>query len=243
MPDEPAFTCRDLGKRFRIPAPHGPEASRRSWRRPKQIHWAVRHVDLDVRPGEIVGLEGENGAGKSTLLRLAARVMHPTEGSFTTRGRVMGLLEVGAGFHHELTGRENVHLSGTLLGMSRRAVAARVDEIAAFAGVEAYFDTPVKRYSVGMYARLGFAVAAHLASEVLLVDEILAVADAGFRARCLERLRATADAGTAVLFVSHRAGDVRTLCDRVVRFEHGAVVPGEAPSAAASPEADLDGLR
>ena len=223
MRDDLAFACHDLGKSFRIPTA-GPSARRRlPWRRPTHEHWAVRHVDLEVRRGEILGLVGSNGAGKSTLLRLMTRIMHPTEGSFSTRGRVAAMLEVGAGFHAELTGRENIYLGGTLLGMSRRAVASRLDEIVAFAGVDEYLDVPVKRYSSGMYVRLGFAVAAYLQAELLVVDEILAVADAAFRARCLERLRAAAEAGTAVLFVSHGEGTVEALCDRAALLEGGAV--------------------
>lgn len=224
MRDESAvFHCRDLGKRFRIPVPRTPESPRLPWRRPLQTHWAVRHLDLAVHAGEVLGVVGANGAGKSTLLRLMSRIMHPTEGEFTQRGRVATMLEAGAGFHWELTGRENVYLSGTLLGMRRDEVRARMAEIIAFAEVEEYIDTPVKRYSSGMYVRLGFAVASHLRAELVLVDEILAVADAAFRRRCLARIRAMADEGAAVVFVSHAQENVRALCDRAVLLEGGRV--------------------
>ncbi len=229
MRDDLAFACHDLGKCFRIPTATSGRRLPLPWRRPTHLHWAVRHLDLEVARGEVLGLVGANGAGKSTLLRLMTRIMHPTEGSFTARGRVAAMLEVGAGFHYELTGRENVFLSGTLLGMSRREVAARLDEIVAFSGVEEYIDTPIKRYSSGMYVRLGFAVASHLDAELLLVDEILAVADAAFRQQCLERLRATAARGTAIVFVSHAQENVRTLCDRAVLLEGGAVAAHGTP--------------
>ena len=227
MPDgTPVFTCRDLGKRFRIPMP---STRRLPWRRPMQSHWAVRHLDLDVHAGEVLGLVGANGAGKSTLLRLMSRIMHPTEGELTLRGRVATMLEVGAGFHWELTGRENIYLSGTLLGMRRAEVHARIDEIVAFAGVEEYLDTPIKRYSSGMYVRLGFAVASTLDAEILLVDEILAVADAAFRRQCLERLRAKARAGSAIVFVSHGQENVRALCDRGVLLDDGRLTAAGTP--------------
>ncbi|MDF1701902.1 MAG: ABC transporter ATP-binding protein [Planctomycetota bacterium] len=219
MPDDPVIACQDLGKRFVVPVRREERPSRLPWVRATRDHWAVRHVDLHVGPGEIVGLVGPNGAGKSTLLRLLARTVHPTEGSLRVTGRVATMLEVGVGFHWELTGRENIYLSGTLLGMRRHEVRARLEEIVAFAGVSDYLDVPVKRYSSGMYVRLGFAVAAHLQADILLVDEVLAVADAAFRKRCLDRLRDAARAGTAVLLVSHDLDTIEALCSRALLME------------------------
>ena len=185
--------------------------------------WALRDVSFEVRPGEVVGVIGRNGAGKSTLLKILSRVTAPTEGRVAVEGRVGSLLEVGTGFHPELTGRENVFLNATLLGMSRREVAARLDEIVAFAGVGEFLDTPVKRYSSGMKVRLGFAVAAHLEPEVLIVDEVLAVGDASFQRKCLGKMQDVAGQGRTVLFVSHNMGAVRALCGRAVLMKHGRV--------------------
>ena len=209
---EPRIHASGLGKRYRIRGPS---------RRVVHDVWALRHLDLAVAPGEILGVVGANGAGKSTLLKLISLVSEPSEGSFSIRGRVASLLEVGVGFHWLMTGRENIYLGGTLLGMRRRDVDAKLEEIVAFADLGPYLDTPVRRYSSGMVVRLGFAVAAHLDAEILLMDEVLAVADAAFRARCLARVRQSADDGRAVLYVSHNLDTVRSLCDRAIYLERG----------------------
>jgi lipopolysaccharide transport system ATP-binding protein len=186
--------------------------------------WALHDVSLQVAPGEVVGLIGPNGAGKSTLLKLLARVTLPTEGRIELRGRIATLLEVGTGFHPELTGRENVYLNGAILGLRRQEIERRFDEIVEFSGIEAFIDTPVKRYSSGMFVRLGFAVAAHLDAEIMLVDEVLAVGDAGFQRKCLNKIRdLTVEEGRTVVFVSHNLAWVERLCDRVFLIEHGAV--------------------
>ncbi|MEM9296663.1 MAG: polysaccharide ABC transporter ATP-binding protein [Planctomycetota bacterium] len=185
--------------------------------------WAVRDVSFDVKPGEVLGVIGRNGAGKSTVLKLLARITAPTSGAVAYRGRIGSLLEVGTGFHPELTGRENVFLNGAILGMTRREVTRKFDDIVAFAEVERFLDTPVKRYSSGMYVRLAFAVAAHLEPEILLIDEVLAVGDAGFQQRCLGRMNDIAHDGRTIVFVSHDMGAVSTLCDRVVVMDHGKV--------------------
>jgi lipopolysaccharide transport system ATP-binding protein len=183
--------------------------------------WALRNVDLTIEQGSIVGVIGPNGAGKSTLLKLLSRVTSPTEGSFTLRGRVASLLEVGTGFHPELTGRENIFLSGAVMGMRRAEIQRRFDEIVAFSGVENFLDLPVKRYSSGMYVRLGFAIAAHLEAEILLVDEVLAVGDAEFQKKCLGKIGDVAEGGRTVLFVSHNMGSVRQLCKESILLGSG----------------------
>jgi lipopolysaccharide transport system ATP-binding protein len=185
--------------------------------------WALRDVDFEIRRGEVVSIIGHNGAGKTTLLKILSRITEPTEGRVAIKGRVASLLEVGTGFHPELTGRENVFLNGAILGMTRAEVRRRFDEIIDFSGIEKFIDTPVKRYSVGMYARLAFAVAAHLESEVLVIDEVLAVGDAEFQARCLDRMSAVANAGRTVLFVSHNLAAVTALTKRAIVFQSGRV--------------------
>jgi lipopolysaccharide transport system ATP-binding protein len=192
--------------------------------------WALRGVDLEIRTGEVVGIVGRNGSGKSTLLKIISRITPPTEGRAAVRGRVGTLLEVGTGFHPELTGRENISLNGAVLGMKRREIAARFDEIVEFAGVQRFLDTPVKRYSSGMYVRLAFAVAAHLEPEILLVDEVLAVGDSEFQQKCLGKMRDVASHGRTVLFVSHNLGAVRRLCERAVLLDAGALVAEGPPS-------------
>ncbi len=186
--------------------------------------WALRHINLDVQPGEVVGIIGRNGAGKSTLLKVLSRITDPTEGKVTIRGRVASLLEVGTGFHPELTGRENIFLNGAILGMSRNEIRRKFDEIVAFAEVEQFLDTPVKRYSSGMYVRLAFAVAAHLEPEILVVDEVLAVGDAAFQKKCLGKMQNVAGAGRTVLFVSHNMTAINALCKRGVVIDQGQVV-------------------
>ena len=186
--------------------------------------WALRDVGFEVHEGEVLGIIGRNGAGKSTLLKILSRITEPTAGRVTLRGRVASLLEVGTGFHPELTGRENVYLNGAILGMSRAEIRKKFDEIVAFAEVEKFLDTPVKRYSSGMYVRLAFAVAAHLEPEILIVDEVLAVGDAEFQKKCLGRMSEVARGGRTVLFVSHNMSAVLRLCSRAMALDRGAVL-------------------
>jgi homopolymeric O-antigen transport system ATP-binding protein len=185
--------------------------------------WALKDVSFEVQPGEVVGIIGRNGAGKSTLLKILSRITEPTSGRIELRGRVGSLLEVGTGFHPELTGRENIFMNGSILGMTRREIAKKFDEIVAFAEVEEFLDTPVKRYSSGMYVRLAFAVAAHLHTEVMFVDEVLAVGDAAFQAKCLGRIKEISHSGRTVLFVSHNMAAVETLCRRAIVMRAGHV--------------------
>jgi lipopolysaccharide transport system ATP-binding protein len=187
------------------------------------IYWALEDVSFEVQPGEVVGIIGRNGAGKSTLLKILSRITEPTSGRAAIRGRIGSLLEVGTGFHPELTGRENVYLNGSILGMSRREIDRKFDEIVAFAESEQFLDTPVKRYSSGMYVRLAFAVAAHLEPEILLVDEVLAVGDAEFQKKCLGKMDDIARGGRTVLFVSHQMNSVRRLCRQCLLLEKGHV--------------------
>src|SRR5437867_2068273 len=173
--------------------------------------WALRNVDFEIRQGEVLGIIGRNGAGKSTLLKILSRITEPTEGRISIRGRVASLLEVGTGFHPELTGRENIFLNGGILGMSRKEIKRKFDEIVTFAEIEKFLDSPVKRYSSGMYMRLAFAVAAHLEPEILLVDEILAVGDSQFQKKCLGKMSEIAVGGMTVVFVSHNMAAVKSL--------------------------------
>ena len=186
--------------------------------------WALRDVDFEIRRGEVVSIIGHNGAGKTTMLQILSRILEPTLGRVELNGRVASLLEVGTGFHQELTGRENIFLNGAILGMTRHEVLARFDEIVDFSGVEKFIDTPVKRYSVGMYARLAFSVAAHLETEILFVDEVLAVGDAEFQKRCLDRMSAVASAGRTVLFVSHNLAAVAALTRRGIVLKGGRLI-------------------
>lgn len=186
--------------------------------------WALKDVSFDVGRGEIVGVIGRNGAGKSTLLKILSRITDPTEGEIEISGRVGSLLEVGTGFHPELTGRENIFLNGAILGMKRAEIAARFDEIIAFAGTEKFLDTPVKYYSSGMYMRLAFAIAAHLEPEILIVDEVLAVGDAEFQKKCLGKMGDISRAGRTVLFVSHNMAAVKVLCSRAILLNAGVIV-------------------
>jgi lipopolysaccharide transport system ATP-binding protein len=183
--------------------------------------WALKDVSFKVQRGEVVGIIGRNGAGKSTLLKILSQITPPTEGGADIRGRVGSLLEVGTGFHPELTGRENTYLNGAILGMQKREIERKFDEIVAFAEVDRFIDTPVKHYSSGMYLRLAFAVAAHLDPEILIVDEVLAVGDAMFQNKCLGKMRDVAKGGRTVLFVSHNTGAIAQLCERVLWFEKG----------------------
>ncbi len=191
--------------------------------------WALRDVSFSVAPGEVLGIVGGNGAGKSTLLKILARITDPTEGSGVLRGRVGSLLEVGTGFHPELTGRENIFLNGVIIGMTRAEITRRFDEIVAFSGVEPFIDTPVKRYSSGMYLRLAFSVAAHLEPEILLIDEVLAVGDAEFQAKCIGKIGAVSRSGRTVIFVSHNLTAVQALCGRCIHLGHGRVIADGDP--------------
>jgi lipopolysaccharide transport system ATP-binding protein len=192
--------------------------------------WALRDVSLEIARGEVVGLVGPNGAGKSTLLKLLAGITPPTEGRITLIGRTATLLEVGTGFHPELTGRENVFVNGAILGMSRREIEARFDEIVDFSGIERFIDTPVKRYSSGMFVRLAFAVAAQLDPEILLVDEVLAVGDAEFQRKCIAKMQEASDQGRTIVFVSHNMLTVQRLCNRAYAIDRGRIVTSGTPA-------------
>ena len=192
-------------------------------RKKPEIFWALKDVSLQVREGEVMGLIGMNGSGKTTLLKILSRITRPTEGWAEIRGRVGSLLEVGTGFHPELTGRENTYLSGAILGMGKQEIARKFDEIVGFAELENFIDTPVKHYSSGMYVRLAFAVAAHLEPEILLVDEVLAVGDFKFQKKCLGKMGDVARAGRTVILVSHQLNQIRRLCDRTVWVDAGSV--------------------
>ena len=190
----------------------------------KETIWALKDISFTIEQGEVVGIIGHNGAGKSTLLKILSRITAPSSGEVAVRGRVASLLEVGTGFHPELTGRENIFLNGAILGMTRREVQQNFDEILDFAGVERFVDTPVKHYSSGMYMRLAFAIAAHLETDVLLVDEVLAVGDASFQQKCLAKMQDVAGQGRTVLFVSHNLSAISALCQKGIYFQHGRVV-------------------
>ncbi len=189
----------------------------------RETFWALKEASLDVREGEVLGLIGRNGAGKTTFLKILSRITRPTSGWAEIRGRVGSLLEVGTGFHPELTGRENTFLSGAILGMSKREISRKFDEIVSFAELEKFIDTPVKYYSSGMYVRLAFAVAAHLEPEILLVDEVLAVGDLEFQKKCLGKMGEVSKGGRTIVFVSHQIGQIRRLCERVIWIDRGAV--------------------
>jgi ABC-type polysaccharide/polyol phosphate transport system ATPase subunit len=214
-------SLRAVSKRYRIRG-----AGRRA---PLRDLWALRDVSFDVQRGEALGVIGANGAGKSTLLKLLASITAPTDGEIVIHGRLSALIEVGSGFHPELTGRENVYLSGAILGMRRRDVAALFDRIVEFAGVAPFIDVPVKWYSSGMYVRLGFSIAAHLDPDILLIDEVLAVGDAAFQQQCLTRIGELRRAGTTALFISHDLEAVERLCDRVLLMDGGRVALDGAP--------------
>src|SRR5687768_3957295 len=193
-------------------------------------YWALKDVSFDVGQGEVLGVIGRNGAGKSTLLKLLSRITEPTEGEARIKGRVSSLLEVGTGFHPELTGRENIYLNGAILGMKHAEIKAKFDEIVAFSEVEKFLDTPVKRYSSGMYVRLAFAVAAHLEPEILIVDEVLAVGDMEFQKKCLGKMQeVTSGEGRTVIFVSHNMEAVMSLCSHVILFNQGRASERLAP--------------
>jgi len=215
--DELTRGARTLWRKTRNLARDGSSASGGT----REEFWALKDVSFEIRRGEAVGIIGRNGAGKSTLLKVLSRITEPSAGRVTIRGRVASLLEVGTGFHPELTGRENVFLNGAVMGMTRAEIRRKFDEIVAFAEVEKFLDTPVKRYSSGMYVRLAFAVAAHLEPEILVVDEVLAVGDAAFQQKCLGKMGAVATAGRTVLFVSHNMAAIKRLCSRGILFTSG----------------------
>lgn len=198
------------------------------WRREKRAaptyKWALDDVSLQIKPGELVGLIGRNGAGKSTLLKVLSRITYPTKGRVDVRGRVGSLLEVGTGFHEELTGRENIYMNGSILGMRKREIDAAIDQIVHFADIGEFLDTPIKRYSSGMRMRLGFAVAAHLSTDVLFVDEVLAVGDAGFQKKCLGTMSKLGHDGRTLVFVSHNMAAIENLCQRVIWIDEGRLV-------------------
>jgi lipopolysaccharide transport system ATP-binding protein len=193
-------------------------------RRGRETIWALRDVSFEIIPGEVVGIIGRNGAGKSTLLKVLSRITEPTTGRIELYGRVASLLEVGTGFHPELTGRENIFLNGAILGMGRAEIERKFDEIVAFAEIDEFLDTPVKHYSSGMYMRLAFAVAAHLEPEILLIDEVLAVGDAAFQSKCLGKMGEVAKHGRTVVFVSHQMGAIAQLCGKAFLLDQGAIV-------------------
>lgn len=192
--------------------------------KPSGEFWALNNISFEVQPGEVVGIVGNNGAGKSTLLKILSRITDPTRGRIQMQGRLSSLLEVGTGFHPELTGRENIYLNGAILGMSRQEITRKFDAIVDFAEIEAFLDMPVKRYSSGMYVRLAFAVASHLEPEILVIDEVLAVGDAAFQRKCLGRISKESRGGRTVLFVSHNMSAVKSLCDRAILIDRGRII-------------------
>lgn len=233
----PIIKVQNVSKRYVLGGPAAPystlreslvDLARNPFRYLKQnglpTMWALKDLNLEISQGDVVGIIGRNGAGKSTLLKVLSRITEPTTGRVELFGRVASLLEVGTGFHPELTGRENIYLNGSLLGMSHKDIAAKFDEILAFAEVEKFLDTPVKRYSSGMYVRLAFAVAAHLEPEILLVDEVLAVGDVAFQRKCLGKMNEVAKEGRTVLFVSHNMGSIGRLCKTGILLDHGKMV-------------------
>ena len=237
---KPIVKVQNLSKRFRISATGRPSARYQTLRESltKVFHsplkregnyladstvWALMDVTFDVMPGEVMGVIGPNGAGKSTLLSILSRIVEPTSGRVELYGRVASLLEVGTGFHPDLSGRENVYLNGAVLGMKRREIDSKFDEILAFSGVEKFIDTAVKHYSSGMYMRLAFAVTAHLDSEILIVDEVLAVGDASFQKKCFAKMNEVTSSGRTVLFVSHDLGMVAHFCQHAVLLEGGRI--------------------
>ena len=236
---QPVITVENLGKQYRLGSEGAAYSTIRetvtnAFRRRRRSEgenggsqktiWALRDVNFTIKPGEVVGIIGRNGAGKSTLLKILSRITEPTTGRIKLRGRVGSLLEVGTGFHPELTGGENIYLNGAILGMSRLEIARKFDDIIDFAEIGKFIDTPVKRYSSGMYIRLAFAVAAHLEPEILMVDEVLAVGDAEFQKKCLGKLNAVAGQGRTVIFISHNMAAIHTLCQRAILLDRGQIV-------------------
>jgi lipopolysaccharide transport system ATP-binding protein len=229
--EEYSIRVKNLSKQYKLGETHRERTFREALvgllkgerRKPSETIWALRDVSFDVAEGEVLGIIGRNGAGKSTLLKLLSRITYPTGGDMVVRGRISSLLEVGTGFHLELTGRENIYLAGSILGMKKREIDERFEDIVEFANVRQFLDTPIKRYSTGMRLRLGFAVAAHLDPDVLLVDEVLAVGDAGFQKKCLNAMRDLRSTGRTVLFVSHNMAAVENLCHRAIWIDNGVI--------------------
>lgn len=230
--EEPIIKIEGLGKRYKLGASE-PYLSLRDQlagtftkkkRQSKEEFWALKDINLEINRGDTIGIIGRNGAGKSTLLKILSQITPPTEGKITIDGRIASLLEVGTGFHPELTGRENIYLNGAILGMTRNEIKRKFDEIVAFSEIEKFLDTPVKRYSSGMYVRLAFAVAAHLEPEILIVDEVLAVGDAQFQKKCLGKMKSVSGEGRTVIFVSHNMAAISDLCNRCILLEKGKIV-------------------
>jgi lipopolysaccharide transport system ATP-binding protein len=248
----PAISVQGVGKTFSLHS-RGPQSARQalggllrsSSRKPAskdpyaEGFWALRDVSLDIEPGEVVGVIGRNGAGKSVLLKLLSRVTRPTLGRIEIRGSVAPLLEVGTGFHPDLTGRENIYLNGVILGMRRADVHRRVDRIVAFAGVDQFLDTPIKRYSSGMRMRLAFAVAAHLERDVFLLDEVLTVGDKEYQDKCLVRLSELSAEGRTILLVTHGDHQMEQFCSRALLFDHGRLIESGPPADISLRYADL----
>jgi lipopolysaccharide transport system ATP-binding protein len=230
---EPAIVVDGVSKRFRLYRDRTSslkETVTRRFRSRYEEFWAVNDVSLEIPRGKTLGLIGHNGSGKSTLLRLMAGIHPPTMGSITTRGRISALLELGAGFHPELTGRENIYLNGSILGLNRREVDAVIEDIISFAGIEEFIDSPVKVYSSGMYVRLGFAVAVHVNPEILFIDEVIAVGDEEFQRRCFDYLYRLRRRGVTIVLVSHAHGIMQTICDEVIWLDHGSIVERGDPA-------------
>jgi lipopolysaccharide transport system ATP-binding protein len=213
-----------IGKQIESSFRHSIISFFKNKKKAKEEFWALKKISFDIKAGEVIGIIGKNGAGKSTLLKVLSKITQPTTGKIEINGRVASLLEVGTGFHPELTGRENIYLNGTLLGMSRKEVADKLKEIVEFSGVQKFIDTPVKHYSSGMYVRLAFSVAAHLEPEILIIDEVLAVGDAEFQKKCLGKMKDVAGEGRTVIFVSHDLAAVRKLCTRGILLEQGEII-------------------
>ena len=230
------LSFKNVSKRYRIREEAGDEKTNilirkvKTFLRPAQDFWALRDVSFSVAQGETLGIIGHNGAGKSTILKLLANITSPSDGELVINGRLAALIEVGSGFHPELTGRENIYLNGSIMGMSRREIRTKFEQIVEFAGVAKFIDVPVKRFSSGMYVRLGFSIAAHLNPHILLLDEVLAVGDAAFQAKCLNRIMTLKNAGTTIVFISHDLAAVKKICDRVLLLDKG-TVRGNGPAA------------
>jgi lipopolysaccharide transport system ATP-binding protein len=232
----PIIQVRNLGKQYRVVSGNASLREAIAKRFKSSFHgngngdaqtdllWALRNVSFEVKPGEVVGLVGRNGAGKSTLLKILSRVIKPSTGEVDVYGRVGSLLEIGTGFHPDLTGRENIYLNGAIIGMRREEIKRKFDEIVAFAEVERFLDTPVRYYSSGMYLRLAFAVAGHFEPEILMLDEVLAVGDAAFQRKCLDKMKQISSEGRTVFFVSHNLSSIQELCTRALLVEAGQLI-------------------
>lgn len=220
---------RNLGKQYRIPLVREEQGHKRGAvcfprRRKTQLVWAIRNIDIDIMRGSIVAIMGDNGSGKSTLLRLISEISDPSEGEIILRGTIAPMLEAGVGFHPELTGRENIYLNATLMGISRKDLALRFDEIVNFADIKGYLDTPMKRYSSGMFTRLAFAVATHQNRDILIVDEVLSINDVGFREKSIRRLKHLAENGVTILLVSHDVELLNSLCNHAILLQNGRLI-------------------